>query len=222
MNSRSLLAEQNEAFSLMEDERGETNLVRFQIDTADAPPKRQPVRRVPFAIRQEIAQQPKKMQDMKVKPSSSPWASPIVLVRKKDGTLRFCIDYRKLISKTDNFPLPRIDDLLDQLDKSRYFSTFTHQGLHEFQVMPFGLCNAPAVFQRLMQRVFLGLNPEAGPDYVAVYLDDVLVFSRTIDEQLKHLNSVTNRLREASLKLKPSKCHFVRKEVEYYHYSRRP
>ena len=235
-----LLAEQNEAFSLMEDERGETNLVRFQIDTGDASPKRQPVRRVPFAIRQEIAQQLKKMQDMKVvKPSSSPWASPIVLVKKKDGTLRFCIDYRKLnsVTKTDNFPLLRIDDLLDQLDKSRYFSTLDlasrywqiqvhpdsqektafikHQGLYEFQVMPFRLCNAPAVFQKLMQRVLLGLNPEAGPDYVAVYLDDVLVFSRTIDEHLKHLNSVINRSREAGLQLKPSKCHFVRKEVEY-------
>ena len=96
----------------------------FQIDTGDAPPKREPVRRVPFAIRQEIhvAQQLKKMQDMKVvKPSGSPWASPIVFVRKKDGTLRFCIDYRKLnpVAKTDNFPLPRIDDLLDWIISPR-------------------------------------------------------------------------------------------------------
>jgi len=106
-----------------------------------------------------------------IQPSSSPWASPIVLVRKKDGTLRFCIDYRALnsVTKPDPFPLPRIDDLLNQLGKSQYFSTLdlaagywqikvdkeskektaftTQQGLFEFKVMPFGLTNAPAMFQ---------------------------------------------------------------------------
>ena len=203
-------------------------------------PTTQPIRRLPFAARQEVAHQLKKMQDMGViKPSSSPWASPIVLVKKKDGTLRFCIDYRKLnaVTKTDSFPLPRIDDLLDELGQSRYFSTLdlasgywqirvhpasqektafvTHQGLYEFCVMPFGLCNAPAVFQRLMQRVVMGLNPEDGSAFVSVYLDDVLVFSRTLEDHLKQLDLVISRLKEVGLKLNPSKCYFMRKEVAY-------
>ena len=112
-----------------------------------------------------------------IEPSESPWASPVALVRKKDGTLRFCVDYRALnsVTKPDLLPLPRISDLLDQLGKCEYFTTLdlksgywqikvhadsqektafiTHQGLFEFKVMPFGVTNAPAVFQRLMQRV---------------------------------------------------------------------
>ena len=91
----------------------------------------------------------------------------------------------------------------------------TPQGLYEFLVMPFGLTNAPAVIQRLMQRLLMGLNPEAGPDFVTVYIDDVLVFSPTLEEHLIHLQAVIRRIEEAGLKLKPSKCRFVCKEVEY-------
>ena len=138
----------------------------------------------------------------------------MVLVRKKDGSVKFCIDYRSLnlVTKADQFPIPRIDDLLDQLGKAKYFSTLdlasgywqvqmhpdsvektafiTHQGLFEFNVMPFGLRNSPSVFQRLMQRALAGLNPENGPDFVSVFLDDVLVFSETFEE---HLALVINR-----------------------------
>ena len=81
--------------------------------------------------------------------------------------------------------------------------------------MPFGLTNAPAVFQRLMQKVLDGLNPDEGPDFVEVYIDDVLVFSRTMEEHVKHLRQVLERLRKAGLKLKPTKCHFIRNSVEY-------
>ena len=91
----------------------------------------------------------------------------------------------------------------------------TPQGLFEFRVMPFELTNAPSVFQRLMQQVLRGLNPEEGPNLVSVYNDDVLVFSRTLSEQLQHLQLVIECLREAGVKLQPAKCHFVRKEVEY-------
>lgn len=234
------LGEHHEAFCLEPNERGETELLTMEIDTGEAKPKKQAARRMPFAVRAEVAKQLRSMQEAGViQPSSSPWASPIVMVRKRDGTHRFCIDYRELnaVTKADTFPLPRIDDLLDQLGSARYFSTLdlasgywqvrmhpnsvektafvTPQGLHEFRVMPFGLTNAPGVFQRLMEKVLAGLNPEDGPDYVAVYIDDVLVFSRTLDDHLVHLRHVIQRIRDAGLKLKPSKCRFIREEVEY-------
>ena len=195
---------------------------------------------MPFAVREEVARQLRKMQEAHIiQPSTSPWASPVVMVRKKDGSHRFCVDYQRLnaVTKADTYPLPRIDDLLDQLGQCKYFSTLdlasgywqikvatesqektafvTPQGLYEFLVMPFGLTNAPAVFQRLMQRVLAGLNLEAGPDFVAVYIDDVLIFSQTIEEHLMHLRAVIQRIREVGLKLKPSKCHFACREVEY-------
>ena len=236
----SLLLSNHSVFALDTDERGETSMVQMEITMSDAAPKKQPARRTPFAVRGEVARQLREMQENGViSPSSSPWASPVVLVRKKDGSLRFCIDYRELnsLTKADTFPLPRIDDLLDQLDKAKYFSTLdlasgfwqvrvhpnsiektafiTHQGLYQFNVMPFGLRNAPAVFQRLMQCVLAGLNPEDGPPFVSVYIDDILVFSQTFDDHLRHLGAVIDRVAKAGLKLKPSKCKFLRQSVEY-------
>ena len=229
-----LLQEFHDVFSLEKGERGETNLLELHIKTGEAEPRKQPVRRVPFAVRKEIARHLKQMQEHEViQPSNSPWASPIVLVRKKDGTLRFCVDYRGLnsVTKSDKFPLPRIDDLLDQLGRSRYFTTLdlaagywqirvdeesrektafvTHEGLFEFRVMPFGLMNAPSVFQRLMQKVLNDLNPTDGKRFVSVYIDDVLIFSETLEDHLEHLRLVFGRLGSACLKLKPSKCHFI-------------
>ena len=140
-------------------------------------PKKQAPRRMLFAVRQEVAKQLKSMQQNQViQPSHSPWSSPVVMVRKKDGFHRFCVDYRGLnaVTKADTFPLSRIDDLLDQLGRARYFSTLdlasgfwqiqmepraqektafiALHGLFEFRVMPFGLTNAPTVFQWLMQQ----------------------------------------------------------------------
>eukprot|EP00731_Ephydatia_muelleri_P000008 Em0001g8a len=228
------------AFSLSEEERGETDLIQMTIDTGTTQPRKSPLRRMPLAVRAEVARQVEKMQEMGVvTPSSSPWSSPVVLVRKKDGAHRFCVDYRGLneVTKADGFPLPRVDDLLDQLGLSRYFSTLdlaagfwqirmhpdskektafaTPQGLFEFQVMPFGLMNSPAVFQRLMQQVLAGLNPAEGPEFVSVYIDDILIFSANLEDHIGHLKLVLERITQANLKLKPSKCHFIRKEVEY-------
>ena len=162
----------------------------------------------------------------------------MVLVKKKDGSHRFCVDYRALntVKKQDTFPLPRVDDLLDQLGETRYFSSLylasgywqirvhpesqsktaivKHQGLHEFQIIPFGLTNAPSVFQRLMQQVLMGLNPDDAPNFVSVYIDNILIFSRTLQEHIEHLEKVPSRLVEAGLKLKPSKCQFIR-EVDF-------
>jgi hypothetical protein len=234
------LAEQHEAFSLDPGERGETDVLQFEIDTGDATPTRQPPRRMPFVVRQEVARQLKNMQEEGViSPSSSPWASPVVLVRKKNGSHRFCVDYRNLnaVTKRDRYPLPRVDDLLDQMQKAQYFTTLdlsagywqirvhkksrektafvTPQGQFEFLVMPFGLANAPSVFQRLMQKVLAGLNPEGGPDFVSVYIDDILIFSETLEDHLRHLKMVIERLQQCGLKLNLAKCRFCREEVEY-------
>ena len=170
-----------------------------------------------------------------VKHSQSPWASPVVLVNKKDGGLRFCVNYRQLnrVTKSDVFPLPRIDDKLDLLSGAKYFTTrdlassywqvcmdpasqektafITHSGLYEFKKMPFGLVNAPATFQRLMEVVLSGL----ARDGCMVYLDDILVFGRTLDEHNDNLAKVFQRLRSAGLTLKPKKCKFVQTEVCY-------
>ena len=227
-------------FSLEDNERGETNLVQLEIDTGDAQPRRQHPRRLPYVAKQEVARQLQTMQEAGIiQPSISPWASPVVLVRKKDGTYRFCVDYRELnaVTKPDTFPLPRIDDLLDQLGNTKFFSTLdlgsgfwqvqvhpdsraktafvTSQGLHEFRVMPIGLTNAPAVFQRLMQRVLMDLNQNNDADFVTVYIDDILVYSETLEQHLDHLKMVMDQLIQTELKLKPSKCLFVRQEVSY-------
>ena len=227
-------------FSLEQNEYGETDLVQLEINTGDAQLKKQQTRRLPYIAKQEVARQLQTMQEAGIiQPSNSPWASPVVLVQKKDGQYRFCVDYRELnaVTKPDTFPLPRIDDLLDQLGNAKFFSTLdlasgfwqvqvhpnsraktafvTPHGLHEFRVMPFGLTNAPAVFQRLMQKVLMDLNPKDGADFVSVYIDDILVYSRTLEEHLDHLKIVMDRLIQAGLKLKPSKCLFVRSEVNY-------
>ena len=180
-----LLEEFNDVFNIEDGEQGETDLVEMTMDTGNAAPRKQNVSCIPFAVRQEVAYQLHQMQQNGIiQPFNSPWKSPIVLVHKKDGTLRLCIDYRNLNSETkpDKFPIPRIGDILDQLGESKYFSTLDvaigyweikvseesqekiafimQSGLYEFQVMPFGLTNVPGVFQRLMQRVIGGLNTD--------------------------------------------------------------
>ena len=194
------------------------------------------VRRVPPQHHEEVR---KLLDDMLergvIEPSTSPWASPIVLVRKKDGMTRFCVDYRKLndVTRKDAYPLPQIDTTLDTLSGSQWFSTLdllsgywqvevdpndqpktafcTIEGLYEFRVMPFGLCNAPATFQRLMDLVLAGLQWSD----CLVYLDDIVVVGRTFEEHFRNLGSVLQHLHESGLKLKPSKCSFFQQEVQY-------
>lgn len=170
-----------------------------------------------------------------IRESSSPYASPIVLVRKKDESLRMCVDYRPLNSKTrkDAFPLPRIEESLDALSGARWFSTIdlasgynqvlvsekdrpktafcTPFGLFEFNRMPFGLCNAPSTFQRLMQRMFCDQQGQS----LLLYLDDIVVYSSSVEQHLQRLEMVLGRLQKEGLKAKLEKCAFFQQEVGY-------
>ena len=231
-----LLSEHSHVFEMSKSELGHTNVVQHVIDTGNNGPIKQQPYRTPVVQRDHIAQLIKQMQTQGiVKPSASPWASPVVLVPKKDGSTHFCVNYRRLnaVTKKDVYPLPRIDDILDTLAQAKYFTTLdlsagywqvelhedsqaktaftTHCGLFEFTRMPFGLCNALATFQRLMQVVLSGLEW----DCCFVYIDDILVASKTFEEHLHHLQLVFERLQKAGLRLKPAKCHFLRDRVPY-------
>ena len=170
-----------------------------------------------------------------IEPSSGPWSSPILLAVKKDGSPRFCIDFRKLntLVEKDAYPLPRIDETIDTLAGQQWFCTLdlhsgywqipvakkdrvktafsSHRGLFHFKVMPFGLSNAPATFERLMENVLRSLQWKK----CLCYLDDVIVFGSDFESTLLHLRKVFSRFREANLKLKPSKCKLFQKEVQY-------
>ena len=230
------MEEFSDTFALDPSELGCTDIVRHVIDTGVSPPVRQAARRVPFALRGKVEEMVEDMlqQDV-IQPSNRPWASPIVLVAKKDGSTRFCVDYRKLnsVTKMDVLPLPRIDDSLDLLSKSKYFTTLdlasgywqvmmdegsrektafvTHSGLYEFLVMPFGLCNAPSTFQRLMETVLKGIARTKG----VVYLGDILIMGETLEDHLENVREVLHRLRAAGLKLNPGKCQFLQRSVQY-------
>ncbi|GFX63475.1 retrovirus-related Pol polyprotein from transposon 17.6 [Trichonephila clavipes] len=231
-----LFQEFEDVFSRNSSDIGHTTVTQHRIDTADHPPIKQHPRRLPFAKQEEVGTLLREMQENDIiEPSSSPWASPIVLVRKKDGSTRFCVDYRKLndVTKKDSYPLPRIDDTLDTLSGHKWFLTldlksgywqvevhpedrektaFTSgQGLWQFKVMPFGLCNAPATFECLMETVLKGLTFEA----CLIYLDDVIIGGRTFEEHLQNIRKVLSKLSDANLKLNPSKCKFFQKEVNY-------
>ncbi|MDD9817374.1 MAG: RNase H-like domain-containing protein [Gammaproteobacteria bacterium] len=231
-----LLTEFSDVFSAGPHDLGCTDLIKHHIDTGLSMPVRQPPRRLPLTKREDAERSICEMQEMDViEPSSSPWSSPIVLVQKKDGTSRFCVDYRRLndITHKDSYPLPRIDDTIEALSGVEWFSTLdlrsgywqvpldesskektafsTGRGLWQFKVMPFGLCNAPATFERLMEQVLAGL-----PLSIAlVYLDDILVPGHSFSHQLSNLRKVFERLRAAKLKLSPKKCLLFRREVKY-------
>lgn len=222
---------------IFNDKPGQTNKVKHEIKLS---PGSQSFNLPPYRIapgrRQIVEQNLREMlQDNVIVPSKSPWASPIVLAPKKDGTLRFCIDYRKLNSMTirDAYPIPRIDDTLDSLQEAKFFSTLdlrsgywqvemeeksrektafiTHKGLYEFRVMPYGLTNAPATFQRLMDIVLAGLKWQC----CLVYIDDVIIYSPTFEQHIEDLKHVFEALRSANLTLKTTKCHFCRRETKY-------
>ena len=233
----SLLAEYQHSFAQSSSDLGRTSLVEHRIDTGNARPIKQPPRRLPMHRRVEADKAVEQMlKDGIIEPSSSAWVSPIVLVRKKDGSTRFCVDYRKLNEVTikDSYPLPLADSCFDALSGSQWFSTLDLSsgywqvgmskedrektafatgsgGLYQFTVMSFGLANAPATFERLMERVLAGLPWEV----CLAYLDDIIIHAESFEEELRRLRDVLQRLQDAGLKLSPKKCHLFQKSVTF-------
>ena len=215
---------------------GRTKSVQHEIITKDARPVCcGPRRLAPAGLRKEQDCVQDMLTGGQIEPSDSPWASPVVLVTKKDGSTRFCVDYRWLNSLTvkDAYPLPRIDDSLRLLGNQQWFSTMdlasgywqvamspkakgkaafvTNEGLFQFRVMPFGLCNAPATFERLMDRVLCGMRWSR----CLVYFDDVISFGKSVPEALGRLEEVLARLSDFGLQLKAKKCTFMQAEVAF-------
>ncbi len=232
-----LLRKYEDTFCQSEEDLGFTKTVKHRIPTKSDHPICVPHRRVPPHQMAEVKTHLQKLLKQKIiRPSTSPYAAPVVVVRKKDGSIRLCVDYRALNEKTrrDAYPLPRIDEALDSLKGAKYFSSIDlaqgyHQvaieeedipktafragtgGLYEYLRMPFGLSNSPATFQRLMEAIMGDLNYNS----ILLYLDDILVFSSSFEEHLLRLEAVLKRLRHHGLKIKPSKCHLFKEGCNY-------
>ena len=236
-DAREMLKRNAKVFSKDDMDMGRTNLVKHHIKLTDPAPFKEAYRRIPPQMYDEVKTHIQEMLDLgAIRPSNSPWASSIVLVRKKDGRLRFCIDLRRLNNRTvkDAYSLPRIESILDSLGGAQIFTTLDLKagywqvemaeeckaytaftcgplGFYECDTMPFGATNAPATFQRLMHDCLGDLNM----NWCIVYLDDIIVFSDTKEEHIKRLEAVFQKLMAAGLKLKPTKCFFFRNEIEY-------
>jgi hypothetical protein len=208
--------------------------------TIELEPGTAPISRCPYRMApKELAEMKKQLEELRNKgfihPSSSPWGCPAIFVKKKDGTLRMCVDYRPLnvVTIKNKYPLPRIDALFDQLAGAKVFSKIdlrlgyhqikirpqdipkivfsTRYGLYEYLVMSFGLTNAPAFFMYLMNSVFM---PELDK-FVVVFIDDILIYSKNEEEHTQHIRTVLTRLREHKLYAKFSKCEFWLDRVQF-------
>ncbi|GJT16970.1 putative reverse transcriptase domain-containing protein [Tanacetum coccineum] len=208
---------------------------RIELVPGAAPVARAPYRLAPSELKELLDQLKELLEKGFIRPSSSPWGAPVLFVKKKDGSFRMCIDYRELNKLTikNRYPLPRIDDLFDQLQGSSVYSKidlrsgyhqlrireedipitafWTRYGHYEFQVMPFGLTNAPAVFMDLMNRV---CKPYLDK-FVIVFIDDILIYSKNKEEHEKHLKIILELLKKDQLYAKFSKCGFWLKSVQF-------
>ena len=224
-------------FAVEDLELGKTNIVKHEIHLDSYVPFNELYRRIPPHQYEEVKKHLNEMLEIgAIRRSNSPWASAVVLVRKKDGSLRFCIDLRKLNAHTikDAYSLPRIEDSLDTLNGSCIFTSIDLKvgywqveleeksipltaftvgplGFFECSRMPFGLTNAPATFQHLMETCLGDLHL----NWCIIYLDDVILFSKTPKEHIERLEAVFQKISEAGLKLKPSKCEFFRSRIHY-------
>ena len=232
-----LMKDYHNLFALEDKEMGKTSLVKHKIKLTDSKPFKLRHRRVPPHEYQEVKAHLKEMEEIgAIRKSHSPWSSPVVLVRKKTGELRFCIDLRTLNARTekDAYSLPRIEDSLDSLNGAKIFSSLDLKsgywqveleeesipltaftvgplGFYECVRMPFGLTNAPATFQRLMENCLGDLHLRS----CIIYLDDIIIYSKTPEEHVHRLSQVFEKLAAAGLKLKPSKCEFFKTEINY-------
>ena len=214
---------------------GHTTVAEHHVSTGDAGPIRLTPYRLPHAFRDHVKQELDEMLAHGViEHSRSDWAFPLVPVKKKDSSLRLCVDYRKLnsLSKVDPYPMPRVDDLIDRVGQSPFITTLdltkgywqvpvaeadrektafvTPFGLFHFRRMPFGLRGAPATFQRMVDRLLDGLN-----DFSSAYIDDIIIFSGTWEDHLQHLRQVLRRIQEAGLTLRRKKCQFGMSDCVY-------
>ena len=232
-----LLQKYSPVFSSGEEDMGLTSLVEHGIPVV---PGTRPIRQPPHRLGPEKeAEAERQVQELLrkglIEPASGAWSSPVVLVRKKDQSWRFCVDYRRLnaVTQQDAYPLPRIDESLEALSGSQFFTTLdllsgywqvpldadaqeksafaTRSGLWKWKVLPFGLTSAPATFQRLMEQVLRGLHWKTA----LLYLDDVIVIAPDFSSHLQRLEEVLQRLQGAGLKLKPQKCELLQKRVRY-------
>ncbi|UYV72561.1 hypothetical protein LAZ67_9003705, partial [Cordylochernes scorpioides] len=229
------LEKYSEVFDFERKSFSTTSNVKHKIDTSDSRPIKQRPYRVSPVERRSIQSEVDKMIKMGiVQPSESPWSSPVVLVKKKDGSWRFCVDYRKLnkVTKKDVYPLPRNDDVLDSLTGTKFFSSMdlrtgywqieideedrektafiTPDGLYEFRVMPFGLCNAPATFERMMDKLLAGLKWTI----CLCYLDDIIVYATSFKEHIERLGKVLRCIQQAGLCINHEKCRFGSREIK--------
>lgn len=231
-----LLEDYKSCFSTGMHDLGFTTVTEMEIHLKDATPIVYRPYRLPHSERKLVQDMVGDMVEHGiVRESSSPYASPIVLVKKKSGEKRLCVDYRALNSRTkrDQYPLPRIEDLLDQLSGQSLFTSLdlasgyhqipiaehcrektafvTPDGQYEYNRVPFGLANAPAVFQRAIHKIL----SRAKVGYVVIYMDDILIPSKTFEEGLVRLKEVLDLLREAGLTLKMEKCNFFQERIDF-------
>jgi hypothetical protein len=211
--------------------------IEFQIELVPGakPIAKAPYRLAPSEMKEMMSQVQELLSKGFIRPSSSPWGAPVLFVKKKDGSMRMCIDYRELnkVTVKNKYPLPRIDDLFDQLQGATYFSKIdlrsgyhqvqvrekdipktafrTRYGHYEFMVMPFGLTNAPAIFMDLMNRVCSQFLDRS----VIVFIDDVLIYSKSEEDHRRHLREVLETLRVEKLYAKFSKCEFWLREIQF-------
>ena len=232
-----MLMEHHHIFSLDKNEIGCTDMAEHIIELMDDEPFKERFWQIAPPLLEEVWEN---LQDMldggAIRPSKSPWCNAIVLVHKKDGTLRFCIDFRRLNARTkkDSFPLPCMQEIMESMVGARFFSsmdlksgfwqvrmsekswqytafTVGSLGVYEFLRMLYRLCNAPATFQRLMQNCLGELNLT----YALVYLDDMIVYSNMEEDHLRRLQAMFERFHEHGLKLKPSKCSFLHRQITF-------
>jgi hypothetical protein len=231
-----LLQKNSDVFSKSEYYIGRTNVVQHHIDTGANRPFKQQLRRHPYAHLEVIDKNVEEMLENDIiEPSAAPYMSNFVLVKKADQSLRLCLDYRQLnrSSTAGSYPLPRIESCLDSLGGARYYSTLdcrsgfwqvpmdeeskdktlfvTCKGLWRFKVLPYGLHNSPALFQRLVDCVLAGLAWQS----CVVYVYDVVVYANDFEQHLERLSIVFDRCQKANLKLKPSKCRLCQLRTKF-------